>query len=57
MDSKIIEIFKNDLKSDKRSELDIDSLTSTRAKRSSDYNPYYQGNYVWSDDLSKENRD
>jgi len=33
MDSKIIEIFKNDLKSDKGSELDIDSLTSTRAKR------------------------
>jgi hypothetical protein len=50
MDSKIIEIFKNDLKSDKGSELDIDSLTSTRAKRSTDYKPYYQRNYVWSDD-------
>ena len=32
MDSKIIEIFKNDLKSDKGSELDIYSLTATRAK-------------------------
>jgi len=50
MDSKIIEIFKNDLKSDKGSELDIDSLTSTRAKRNTDYKPYYQRNYVWSDD-------
>lgn len=50
MDSKIIEIFKNDLKSDKGSALDIESLTSTRAKKSTDYKPYYQRNYVWSDD-------
>ena len=53
MDSKIIEIFKND----KGSELDIDSLTSTRAKRSSDYKLYYQRNYVCSDDSSKGNLD
>lgn len=32
MDSKIIEIFKNDLKSDKGSELDIDSLTSNLSR-------------------------
>ncbi len=50
MDSTIIEIFKNDLKSDKGSELDIESLSSARAKRSTDYKPYYQRNYVWSDD-------
>ena len=50
MDSKIIEIFKNDLKSDKGSELDIESLSSARAKKSTDYKPYYQRNYVWSDD-------
>jgi hypothetical protein len=50
MDKKIIEIFKNDLKSDKGSELDIESLSSARAKRSTDYKPYYQRNYVWSDD-------
>jgi len=50
MDSKIIEIFKNDLKSDKGSELDIESLTSVRAKRSTDYKPYYQRKYVWQND-------
>ena len=50
MDSKIIEIFKNDLKSDNGRELDIDSLTSPRAKKSTDYKPYYQRNYVWSND-------
>lgn len=50
VDSKIIEIFKNDLKSDKGSELDLESLTSARAKRSTDYKPYYQRNYVWQDD-------
>jgi len=50
MDSKIIEIFKNDLKSDKGSELDIESLTSPREKRKTDYKPYYQRNYVWQED-------
>jgi len=50
MDSKIIEIFKNDLKSDNGRELDIDSLTSPREKRKTDYKPYYQRNYIWQED-------
>jgi len=50
MNTEIIDIFKKDLKSDKGSDLDIESLISARRKARTDYKPYYQRNYVWMED-------
>jgi len=50
VDKKIIQIFKNDLQSDKGSDLDIESLNSSRKKARTNYKPYYQRKYVWQND-------